>query len=476
MKNKQAFVPDYAWDAFVSYAHVDNQQVLLGEENSRWVNNLVRTITTGLSQKLGRLDRGRVWQDQRIDPTSSFSSEIEEAVANSAVLIVIMTDGYLESEWCAKEREAFVRAMHRRGGIQNRIFIVQPTETDRTRWPDEYHELLGYQFYKRLSEDVPPETLGRPVIDGSDRVYFQRVDKLVRDLSSKLHKCRESEDKPAPPPERTSVFLSEVTADLESDRDGIRSFLQQADIDVLPKTYYERSPDAYEAAMRADLERCVAFVQLVGPYTTPYTADLPKGYEGLQLDVAEDVQLPVFRWRSPDLDIGSMRDPSILDRGEVMVMALEEFKHLVEQRARLFAATQKLTVNGDAFVLINANSKDQTVADDICMELERNDIGYEVVDESAPFADLARDSETDYHALMVIYGECEREWARDRVRDCRKVSFSRKTSPPICGVYVAAPPASEPLRIKPPRFFFFHDPHETQFDEFVKAIQSRASE
>ncbi len=50
---------------------------------------------------------------------------------------------------------------------------------------------------------------------------------------------------------------------------------------------YNRSLDAYLAAAAADLHQSLVFVQLLGPYVTPKAPDLPHGYEGLQLDIAE---------------------------------------------------------------------------------------------------------------------------------------------------------------------------------------------
>ncbi len=45
---------------------------------------------------------------------------------------------------------------------------------------------------------------------------------------------------------------------------------------------------------------------------TPRAPDLPEGYEGLQLDVAEEQGLPIRRWHSPELDAASARDQELL--------------------------------------------------------------------------------------------------------------------------------------------------------------------
>jgi hypothetical protein len=38
----------------------------------------------------------------------------------------------------------------------------------------------------------------------------------------------------------------------------------QADIRVLPETYYDRTPNAFRTAMEADLGQSLVFVQLLG--------------------------------------------------------------------------------------------------------------------------------------------------------------------------------------------------------------------
>ena len=70
-------------------------------------------------------------------------------------------------------------------------------------------------------------------------------------------------------------------------------------------------------------------MQLLGPYVTPKTRDLPQNYEGLQLDLAEAKQIPILRWHSPNLDPTSFSDQALLQRSEVMIMELEEFKRKV---------------------------------------------------------------------------------------------------------------------------------------------------
>ena len=141
----------------------------------------------------------------------------------------------------------------------------------------------------------------------------------------------------------------------------------------------------------------------------------------------------------------------------------------------MLASQRNLTLAaGEAFALINAKSPDMAVAQAICKVLEDHAIGYEIIDETENLINLAQTC--DYHALIVIYGQCEQAWVQKQVRDCRTVMLGKKASVPVCAVCIGPPPEKEPLRIKPPRFHFFSDPHEPAFHQFIQAVQAQAAD
>jgi len=284
-----------------------------------------------------------------------------------------------------------------------------------------------------------------------------------------------------PPGPEIGVFLAETTPDMEDLRKNIKRHLEQAGLRVLPATYYNRSPQAFEEAMRKDLADCVLFVQLLGPYENFKTADLPKGYEGLQLEGANAARKPVMRWHDPALAINSPRYLELLSSDPAIAMPFEDFKRDVEKQARALAAKQKLDSQRDptfipigAFALVNATQDDKTAAFDICQALESRAIGYDLIDETTPLGDLEDDDIEIYTALLVIYGQCEPTWVQEQLRTCRKISLRRKQQAPVCAVYIGPPPDKEPLRTRPPQFYYFNDYREGIFKDFVTAVQTKA--
>jgi len=269
------------------------------------------------------------------------------------------------------------------------------------------------------------------------------------------------------------VFLAEVTPDLDDLRDNIRRYLTQAIIRVLPETYYERTPNAFRAAMAADLDQSLVFVQLLGLYVGPKASDVPKGYEGLQLDVAQEKGMPILRWHDPELNVASVRDQALLARAEVMVMAFEEFKREIVNQVRKRQAEQKLSAlegNG-AYVLVNANSRDETVAQALLQALDQQGIGYDTADENDNIELMVE--QYDCHGLIVVYGQCEQQWAKEQVRACRLLLLKKKQRAPVCAVYLGPPDEKPSLGIKLPNVTHVSHRDLSAIANFLLAVQAK---
>ncbi len=386
VSSKPAFVQGYRYDVFVSYADVDNTPLPGSDELSGWVYTFVDNLKVLLSQQFGRKEWGNVWMDRQLRGDISSPAKTQQAVCQSATLLVILSEGYLNSDSCREERELFLSETAKRIEAEGRVFVVKQMDIDHSRWPEAFKDLRGYEFYRKDRDDMPASTLGKPVVDPKNsegRLYFQRLNDLSRELAGRLQQMEKMPSPALQSPEvakdNKAVFLAEVTADLTNLRDSVKRQLEQKKLRVLPETFYERTPAAFQAAMRKDLAQSVLFVQLLGPYTSQKTPDLPGGYEGLQLDVAKDANKPIFRWCSPDLDVADVDDHNLFSRDEVMAMAFEDFKLLVEKQTHSLLSRENVVINGDAFILVNAKRSDMSVAEDIAQMLESHHMGYDII-------------------------------------------------------------------------------------------------
>ena len=139
-----AYVPGYDHDVFVSYAHLDN------EGESAWVTNLVRRLSIEVRQRLGAKDP-KIWIDHDLNGNDPLTPEIMQAIRRSATILLIVSPSYITSEWCARERNAFL------GFAQNcvaegRIFIVHCRDIGRQLMPPEFGDLKGFKFWTKDSD------------------------------------------------------------------------------------------------------------------------------------------------------------------------------------------------------------------------------------------------------------------------------------------------------------------------------------
>src|SRR5262245_60286981 len=149
-----AYLRGYEHDAFVSYAHGPKFQLFNSDDGdllSQWSRELVQDLGEQIAVKLGTKEPGRalsLWMDPTLRGNEPLSDTLKEAIERSALLVVIMSPYYLESDWCGKEVEWFTAVP---GHDQRRIFVVRAWWTDRTQWPSglkdhDGESALGYSF------------------------------------------------------------------------------------------------------------------------------------------------------------------------------------------------------------------------------------------------------------------------------------------------------------------------------------------
>jgi hypothetical protein len=172
-------------DVFISYAHVDDQ-VLPGATDG-WVTTLGNALQVLLAQKLGRAEVLTIWRDLSLSGNAPLSPEILSAVQRSATLIVVLSEGYLASEWCAAESNGFLEVA---GEATRRIFVVEFTPIERSRRPKMFHDLTGYPFWTRDRFDAEPKTLGVPVPSPAEPEYYKRLNKLAVQLAAELKRTK----------------------------------------------------------------------------------------------------------------------------------------------------------------------------------------------------------------------------------------------------------------------------------------------
>lgn len=116
------YVPGFAHDLFVSYAHGDDRL---------WVTRLVDRLEPALKQRLGL--RTDIWvDDEALRRSRDVSREIPEAVEASAVFLLLASPSYIRSQYCVAQEC---------GGFANTV----PAKRARFRLPDFANEWFAFR-------------------------------------------------------------------------------------------------------------------------------------------------------------------------------------------------------------------------------------------------------------------------------------------------------------------------------------------
>ena len=331
MADSQAYIPGFKHDIFVSYAHVDNLPDPGVEEG--WVTTLVHGLETKLAQKLGRREAYNLWMDPRLSRDTHLTPQIESILHDTATLLVILSPGYIASEWCQQERKSFLEFTDRRTHTAWSILIVEKDQVEER--PAEFADIIGHSFWVESRDRRHKRTLGTPKPDPSDQRYYDKLNELSEAIVAKLRELKrhaaseaESEAPALPsvaPATSLSVFLAEATDDLEDEHSYVKNALLQAGLRVCPEGGgYPPDATAFQDAVQADLRQGTLFLQLL----SASRGKRPDGYVQLQYDQAVAASLPILQWRHANLNISAIRHEQyslLLQQDSVSTSSLDDF-------------------------------------------------------------------------------------------------------------------------------------------------------
>ena len=184
--------------------------------------------------------RTKVWRDKRLTGAEKFSDVIEQQLRSSAVLVTVISPGYLRSEWCNRELMGFAELAQQRGDLRienlERVVKVLRLPVDRSALPPLLDEALGTEFFR-----VDPAS-GRArdlLVDeqaDAERVFLARVDDVAQNIGRLLEAMDSGRDgaESPPAPNGDTVFLAWTTSDLGEERERLRRELEARGYRVVP--------------------------------------------------------------------------------------------------------------------------------------------------------------------------------------------------------------------------------------------------
>lgn len=466
-----AYVSGFDQDIFISYAQVDNEPLDYCGREVRWVNYLKKQLQKRVDQKLGRISDCKIWMDlDDLAGNDAVTPTIETAIQNTAALVIVLSDGYLRSEWCRKEIRGFAQT----ASADGRLFVIHLAEIPIDNRPEDIRDLIGYSFYdKELKAELDPSS------SEYSKELLKLRDKLAGKLAEMQEICESGEDSECEDLMSPAVFLAETTPDMEDSRSALAMFIEKLGYRVLPSKLYLRGAQEFEQMLDQDLTQTKLFIQLLGAYSTPRTDEFPDGYEGLQLNRALAAKVPLLRaYERETFNFDKLKDKhrQFLEASDVMAQDLEEFKVAIKDKLKDLALRESKPATADSGekpVFIYTCKSDTSAAFHIRDRLVDQNLDYEIiVDEDESLEELA--SIRDYTGLVLVYGELSSGvWIKQKMRTFRELRLAKQPVQPACVLYFDPPEKRNELLATPPPFFHTIDStsDEPEFAEFINELK-----
>jgi hypothetical protein len=470
-------------DIFVSYAWVDNKPMF--DQQKGWVSTLVEALQTRLSQELGREDSYDLWKDERLSLHDKITPEIEKVVTHSAILLVILSPGYLKSEWCKIEREHFLRA-----NPNHKIFIVERSEVPEAGRPEALKDMIGCKFWYREKKNEPVIILGDPKPDLDDKKYYQKINRLAYDLIAEmkrlrsLHQTHENASSPITTPisdDSPAVFMAEPTDDVYERWEELKDNLKREGITVLNDHLPIHSSKDCCELIQKKVSQANCFVQVLGAYPGPKIENTT-AKTIFQYEMAAKAKLKIFQWCDPEMDVKDLtHEPykALLTGNDVMPIHIEEFKREICLHVLEPPETQSVScdcLSGD-YVFLNANQVDQCLTTDIIKLMNDNNLGHSLPIKHGAAKEIRENLEMhlkECDGIVIVYGAVSQQWAHAQLIQCRKIKNKRSQPLKALAVYDGPPEDKEDLDFMLPNMHMIHCRSQFQpskFRPFLRAMQ-----
>lgn len=464
-------VTGFPVDVFVSYAHVDN--VRISDEMQGWITDFVELLRSGLVRKAGRSDRINIWHDPALRSNDVFDDRIGEAISNSAVFLAVLSSGYLASSYCTEqELDHFGRSATARLPVEvkgkSRVSAVLIDDVSRDRWPASLKRSDGVRFTETNQNTGRLRLLRRPGSFDRERAFWDNMDKVVEDTWELLQAMANAvPDDAAAPTAQASVFLAEVTDDLQEAREQVRRELEQKGVLVNSIGDHAGSPEEVRIAISQALSVSALSIHLLGPLAGRAMNGTGVPLSELQCQIAgHETRLrpyPLF-WISPDVDVSKVSNAqhrqflSGLLQGErpnpikVLRTDLEDLKLEILSRLPLPASAAKPVVRSrdkkQTSVYISFCNQAEGFTQALVDYLEKQNCAISLLNHSTP---AARQRHKRWlrlcDGLLIMYEAQTKSWAEDTMLEARELSRERER-PKKLAVVEVSPRSGQPFNVR----------------------------
>jgi hypothetical protein len=446
-------------EAFISYAHLDDQSLIEGKQG--WVSSFHRVLQIRVGQFLGK--EPHIWRDPKLQGNDFFADTLVERLRKVAALVAVLSPRYVKSEWTLRELTEFWSAAELSTGIRigdkARVFKILKTPVPLDKHPPQLQPLLGYEFFK-----VDPETGHVRELDlmfgaEAQTEFLKRVDDVAKDICLLIQAIDCGEEAAAAC--KPAVYLAEATRDLTDAHDSIRRDLQDHAHPVAPPQNLPAQQADLEAYVRAQLSRCKMSVHLIGKnygvVPEEWIESLPEIQYRLAAERAAECDFTRLVWIAPGLQvqderqrnfIGRLRADPCLQKGtDLLETPMEDLRTLIY--TRLNPPAPKPVPERQAgsltqvYFIYDQRDQDATAP----WKDYLFDQGFEVLTPifEGDEAEIREDHEANLEtcdAALIYYGAGNECWLRRKLREIQKIAGYGRTRPMRAVAIALAAPAS----------------------------------
>src|ERR1700685_1649537 len=100
-------------EIFISYAHIDNDSLKQGLEG--WITRFHHALEIRLAQVRGQPPK--VFRDPKLQGNDVFGDVLVARLQKAALMVSVLSPGYVQSEWCSRELNEFCTALSAAGRL-----------------------------------------------------------------------------------------------------------------------------------------------------------------------------------------------------------------------------------------------------------------------------------------------------------------------------------------------------------------------
>lgn len=239
-------------DVFVSFDHG------LDQKFSDWMHELVKEVESEILDYEREMINLSVLVGKRSDAQRPLTMYFNNKVKASGVILVMMSQKFLDSPWCGEEMEWFEKELRdnlQKGG-QTVLLLCEPT--DERHWPAYLKQIREkIEFYANQSDGFGsggPKPLGFPRPKPDDRAFVKAVTNLSTVVVGHLQKIKESSRLKQEsmtvlevnrPVDKPKIYLHPRPSHLEAWNDA-KGILQDSGCDVIPDVPDKVGNDLWE--------------------------------------------------------------------------------------------------------------------------------------------------------------------------------------------------------------------------------------